>query len=81
MNRQFFEMVEANPIIAAVKDMEGLERCCDLEYIKVVFISIKWKVRVNPLKQYVTFKVHCNLLSELSGHNAQAPAFSTTAKG
>lgn len=38
MNRHFFEMVEANPIIAAVKDMEGLERCCDLEDIKVVFI-------------------------------------------
>lgn len=38
MNRQFFEMVEANPIIAAVKDPEGLERCCGLEDIKVVFI-------------------------------------------
>lgn len=38
MNRQFFEMVEANPIIAAVKDSEGLERCCSLEDIKVVFI-------------------------------------------
>ena len=48
MNRQFFEMVEANPIIAAVKDMEGLERCCDLEDIKVVFILADGIISTTP---------------------------------
>ncbi len=38
MNRIFYEAVEENPIIAAVKNMEDLEICCSLEEIKVVFI-------------------------------------------
>ncbi len=38
MDQNFYNMVEANPVIAAVKDMEGLERCCQVPDIKVVFI-------------------------------------------
>ena len=38
MNQNFYEMVEANPVIAAVKDMEGLKRCCQVPDIKVVFV-------------------------------------------
>ena len=38
MQRLFYDMLEANPVIAAVKDMEGLEQCCRIEEIKVVFI-------------------------------------------
>lgn len=38
MNVSFYEMVESNPVIAAVKDMEGLEKCRRLKDIKVVFI-------------------------------------------
>lgn len=38
MDRRYYDAIEGNPVIAAVKDMEGLERCCGLEDIKVVFI-------------------------------------------
>lgn len=38
MDQRFYDMLENNPVIAAVKDMEGLEKCCQLEDIKVVFI-------------------------------------------
>ena len=38
MSRGFFDVMMDNPIIAAVKDMEGLQRCCECEEIKVVFI-------------------------------------------
>ena len=38
MDKFFFETIEANPLIAAVKDMKGLAACCELDEIKVVFV-------------------------------------------
>ncbi len=38
MDSIYYEAIESNPVVAAVKDMEGLERCCELEDIRVVFI-------------------------------------------
>lgn len=38
MDQRFYDMIEANPVIAAVKNEEGLEECCKLDDIKVVFI-------------------------------------------
>ena len=38
MEREFWNAVEENPIIAAVKNMDDLEQCCRLEDIQVVFI-------------------------------------------
>lgn len=38
MDQKFYDTVESNPVIAAIKDMDGLEKCCRLEDIKVVFI-------------------------------------------
>ena len=38
MDQKFYDMVEANPVIAAIKDNDGLEKCCKLEDIKVIFI-------------------------------------------
>lgn len=38
MDQRFYDMIESNPVIAAIKDMDGLEKCCKLEDIKVVFI-------------------------------------------
>ena len=38
MGREFWNAVEENPIIAAVKSMDDLEQCCRLEDIRVVFI-------------------------------------------
>ncbi len=64
-------MIEANPVIAAVKDMEGLELCCQREEICVVFIlfgdvcSIGQIVRrVKEAKKVAM--VHVDLISGLS---------------
>lgn len=38
MKPSFYEVIEANPVIAAVKDPNGLKVCCSCEDIKVVFI-------------------------------------------
>lgn len=38
MDQTFYDMVEGNPVIAAIKDMDGLEQCCKLREIKVIFI-------------------------------------------
>lgn len=38
MEQRFYDAVESSPVIAAVKDAEGLEWCCKLEDIQVVFI-------------------------------------------
>ena len=38
MDRIYYDAIEGNPVIAAVKDMDGLRRCCELEDIRVVFI-------------------------------------------
>ena len=38
MNQNFYEAVEDNPIIAAVKSMEDVEECCKRDDIRVIFI-------------------------------------------
>lgn len=38
MNQKMYDLIEANPVIAAVKDYEGLRSCCEREDIKVVFV-------------------------------------------
>ena len=38
MNQEFYDAVESGPVIAAVKDYDGLENCCQMEDLKVVFI-------------------------------------------
>ncbi len=38
MNQELFDAIEASPVIAAVKDYDGLEKCCAIEEIKVVFV-------------------------------------------
>ena len=38
MNNKFYDLLESNPVIAAIKDDEGLDLCCRYNEIKVVFI-------------------------------------------
>ena len=38
MDQKFYDAVEQSPVIAAVKDMDGLIKCCELDEIKVIFI-------------------------------------------
>lgn len=35
---EFYCMVEENPVIAAVKNENGLHQCCELEDIKIIFV-------------------------------------------
>lgn len=37
MNRKFIEVIEASPVIGAVKSVEGLEKCLKSE-VGVIFI-------------------------------------------
>lgn len=71
MDQRFYDAVEANPVIASVKNMEGLEECCSLEDIKVVFIlfgdicSIGEIVSKIKASQKVAM-VHIDLINGLS---------------
>ncbi len=38
MDQIFYDAVGSNPIIAAVKSMEDIEKCCAIEEIQVIFI-------------------------------------------
>lgn len=38
MKQSFYDMVESNPVIASIKDTDGLEKCCALQDIRVIFI-------------------------------------------
>lgn len=38
MDQRFYDAIEGSPVIAAVKDVKGLEACCKLEDVQVVFI-------------------------------------------
>ena len=71
MSSFFYEAVEDNPIIAAVKNMNDLEVCCSLEDIRVVFIlfgdvcSIKEIVDKVKAADKVAM-VHVDLINGLS---------------
>ena len=38
MDSRYYNAIESNPVVAAVKDSEGLARCCESEDIQAVFI-------------------------------------------
>ena len=38
METQFYDAVESGPVIAAVKDAEGLVQACKVEEVQVIFI-------------------------------------------
>ena len=67
MNQQFYE---ESPVIAAVKDFEGLEKCCRIEEIRVVFILFGDVCNIDEIVRKVREKgkiamVHIDLISGL----------------
>ena len=44
MNREFLDAIEANPIIAAVKDEQGLANCLRREELTVIFFCMEISV-------------------------------------
>lgn len=72
MEQKFYNLIEANPVIAAVKDDEGLKTCCAREDIKVVFVLYgdicNLKTIVEKIHQEEKLAiVHADLIVGLSG--------------
>lgn len=71
MSREFFDAMMDNPIIASVKDLEGLEQCCACEEIKVVFILFGDVCSISGIVEKIKsvdkiVMVHMDLISGLS---------------
>lgn len=71
MEQRFYDAVEENPVIAAVKDFEGLEKCCNIEEISVVFILFGDVCNIDEIVKKVREKgkiamVHIDLITGLS---------------
>lgn len=71
MKQIFYDAVAENPIIASVKDMEGVAECCALEEIKVVFILFGDLCTIGDIIRQIKdagkiAMVHLDLISGLS---------------
>lgn len=72
MDQRFYDLIEANPVIGAVKDEEGLRICCGREEIKVAFILFgdvcNIREIVGQMKEAKKVAmVHVDLITGLSG--------------
>ena len=75
MKSEFIELLEANPVVAAVKDDEGTKKCCDNMDIKVVFILYGDICSIGGIVNMLHSAgkkaiVHMDLISGLSGKDA-----------
>ena len=71
MDQRFYDAVAAAPVIAAVKDLEGLEQCLQTENIQVVFLLFGDICDIGDLVARVKGAgklavVHADLISGLS---------------
>lgn len=72
MKQEFFDLIEANPVIAAIKDDQGLAECCVCEEVKVVFILYGDICNINRIVEQVKAAdkiaiVHVDLIGGLNG--------------
>lgn len=72
MKTEFYELVEENPVIAAIKDEKGLEVCCQCQNICLVFILYGTVCDIDHIVARVkeagkTAVVHIDLIEGLSG--------------
>lgn len=72
MDQKFYDLIESNPVIAAVKDMDGLNACCAREEIKVVFILFGDICNIGTIVSQIkqadkVAMVHVDLITGLSG--------------
>ena len=73
--REFYEIVEENPVIAAVKDEEGVETCCTMEEVKVIFVLYGDICSIPGIVKRIkeagkTALVHIDLITGLSAKEA-----------
>ena len=71
MEQKFYDIVEGNPVIAAIKDMDGLVECCKCEDVKVVFILFGDLCSISEIVQKVKSAekiamVHVDLINGLA---------------
>lgn len=71
MDQIFYDAVGSNPIIAAVKSMEDIEKCCAIEEIQVIFILFGDVCSIDRIVKRVKdagkiAMVHVDLISGLS---------------
>ena len=71
MDQIFYDAVGSNPIIAAVKSMEDIEKCCAIEEIQVIFILFGDVCSIREIVQQIkdsgkVAMVHVDLISGLS---------------
>jgi len=71
MNQKLYDLIETNPVIAAVKDMEGLDACCQRDEIKVVFILFGDICNISTIVEQIKASdkvamVHIDLITGLS---------------
>lgn len=92
MEQKFYDIVEGNPVIAAIKDMAGLEECCKCEDVKIVFILFGDLCSIGEIVQKVKSAekiamVHVDLINGLAskeiavefiGKNTKADGIITT---
>lgn len=84
MRSPFIEAIEDSPIIAAVKDMQGLERCLDSD-TGVVFILFGDICSITAIVEKIRSRgkiamVHIDLITGLSGKDVALDFIKTQAK-
>lgn len=72
MEKRLYDQLEANPVIAAVKDMEGVRSCCEREEIKIVFVLFGDICNIHSIVEELKScdklaMVHLDLIGGLSG--------------
>ncbi len=80
MEQKFYDAVAASPVIAAVKNMEGLEQCLATDTIQVVFLLFGDICSIGDLVARVKqagklAMVHADLVTGLSGSKEIAVDF------
>ncbi|WP_367568317.1 glycerol-3-phosphate responsive antiterminator [Lacrimispora sp.] len=71
MDQKLYDLIEASPVIAAVKDMEGLNACCGAEDVKVVFVLFGDICNIGSIVKRIkqagkVVMVHIDLITGLS---------------
>ena len=84
MDQRFYDAVAAAPVIAAVKDLEGLEQCLQSENIQVVFLLFGDICSISELVARVKQAgkiavVHADLITGLSASKEIAVDYIKTA--
>lgn len=72
MDQRLFDLLEANPVIAAVKDLNGLNACCGREEIKIVFVLFGDICNIDGIVRQIrdsgkVAMVHIDLITGLGG--------------